>query len=210
MPSVRSEFHRRRHDHRRCVDDAIAAAEALCSERGLRFTARRRRVLELVWQSHRPVRAYDVLAKLGREHRSAAPPTVYRALDFLLENGFVHRIESLNAYVGCGEPDAAHAGQFLICRECRSTAELDDPAIARMIAAKAKRLGFTADRQTIEVSGLCPACRVVRHPGRVAARSGAQQTRDPFRSRSRVSSAPHRTPSKYHFDGTRSAARHPG
>ena len=159
MASVRTQFHRSRHDHGRCVEGALGAAEALCADRGLRFTALRRRVLELVWQSHRPVRAYDVLARLGREHRGAAPPTVYRALEFLLENGFVHRIESLNAYVGCGDPDAAHAGQFLICRECRTTAELDDRAITRTIADRARRLGFSADRQTIEVTGLCPECR---------------------------------------------------
>jgi Fur family zinc uptake transcriptional regulator len=156
---VRSDFRRGRHDHKRCVEDAVEAAERLCRERGLRFTALRRRVLELVWRGHRPVRAYDVLARLGRGRREAAPPTVYRALDFLLENGLVHRIESLNGYVGCGEPGAAHAGQFLICRDCQATAELDDPAIARMIAKKAEALGFSPGRQTIEVTGLCPACR---------------------------------------------------
>jgi Fur family zinc uptake transcriptional regulator len=155
---VRSDFQRRRHDHKRCVEGALDAVERLCEARGLRFTALRRRVLELVWQGHRPVRAYDVLARLGREHRGAAPPTVYRALDFLLEHGFVHRIESLNGYVGCGEPGAAHAGQFLICRECQATAELDDAAIARTIDRKARRVGFAPDRQTIEVTGLCPDC----------------------------------------------------
>ena len=160
MPAeVLSRFRRERHDHRRCVEDALSAAERLCAERGLRFTELRRRVLELVWRGHRPVRAYDVLARLARDRRGAAPPTVYRALDFLLENGLVHRIESLNAYVGCGEPGAMHAGQFLICRACQATAELDDPAISRMVTKKARTLGFSADRQTIEVTGLCPACR---------------------------------------------------
>lgn len=155
---VRSDFHRRRHDHKRCVEDALDAVERLCAVRGLRFTTLRRRVLELVWRGHRPVRAYDVLARLGRGHRGAAPPTVYRALDFLLEHGFVHRIESLNAYVGCGDPGARHAGQFLICRRCQATAELDDPTIARTIDKKARRIGFAPDRQTIEVMGLCPDC----------------------------------------------------
>jgi Fur family zinc uptake transcriptional regulator len=159
----RTDFQRRRHDHKRCVEDALEAAERLSAARGLRFTALRRRVLELVWQGHRPVRAYDVLERLRREHRGAAPPTVYRALDFLLGQGFVHRIESLNAYVGCGHPGAAHAGQFLICRECRATAELDDPAIARTIDKKARQIGFAPDRQTIEVTGLCPDC--ARHAG---------------------------------------------
>jgi Fur family zinc uptake transcriptional regulator len=166
---VRADFPHGRHDHKRCVEDAVEAAERLCEARGLRFTALRRRVLELVWRGHRPVRAYDVLARLGREHRGAAPPTVYRALDFLLENGLVHRIELLNAYVGCGEPGAAHAGQFLICRQCQATAELDDPAISRMVVRKAEALGFSADRQTIEVTGLCPDCRA---QGRRSRRAG--------------------------------------
>ena len=159
MRSVRSDFHRRRHDHRRCIDEAMEAVESLCSARRLRFTALRRRVLELVWQGHRPVRAYDVLARLGREHRGAAPPTVYRALDFLLENGFVHRIESLNAYVGCAAPAERHVGQFLICTGCRSAAELDDSAIGAAIAQRAKEIGFSVTRATVEIAGLCPNCR---------------------------------------------------
>lgn len=159
--AIRSDFPTGRHDHRHCVADALKAAEAICAERGLRFTELRRRVFKLVWRGkgHQPVRAYDLLAALSREGQVAAPPTVYRALDFLVENGLVHRIETLNAFVGCGEPGGAHSGQFLICRHCGTVAELDDPAIARTIAAKAKALGFAPDDQTIEVTGLCPICR---------------------------------------------------
>ncbi|HJN03898.1 MAG TPA: transcriptional repressor [Alphaproteobacteria bacterium] len=147
-----------RHDHGDCVGAAMGAAEEICRARGLRLTARRRRVLELIWQQHRPVGAYDLLERLRRERGRAAPPTVYRALDFLRENGFVHRIESLNAYVGCGAPGARHSGQFLICRRCRAVAELDDTGIAEMIDARARAAGFEATGQTIEVSGLCPQC----------------------------------------------------
>ena len=87
------------HDHSHCVSDALRAADALCARSGARLTALRRRVLELVWQSHRPLGAYDILGVLSSEDgRRAAPPTVYRALDFLLEHGLIHRLASLNAY----------------------------------------------------------------------------------------------------------------
>ena len=103
---VRPKFDSDGHDHRRCVADALDKAEALCSDRGARLTKLRCRVLELVWNSHAPIGAYDVLRRLSQEHQSAAPPTVYRALDFLLEQGLIHRIESLNAYIGCPVPES--------------------------------------------------------------------------------------------------------
>src|SRR5918995_5952602 len=106
------------HDHARCIDAALDRAAALCARRGARLTELRRRVLELVWQGHAAVKAYDVLDRLGRKAGSAKPPTVYRALDFLIAHGLVHRLESLNAYVGCPMPDASHEGQFLICGAC--------------------------------------------------------------------------------------------
>jgi Fur family zinc uptake transcriptional regulator len=146
------------HDHDSCVSAAIATAERLCRERGLRFTDLRRRVLTLVWDSHRPIGAYDILDKLGGEGRAAAPPTVYRALDFLIEAGLVHRLDSLNAYIGCADPARSHAGQFLICRSCRTVVELDDPDIDTVVADTAERLGFTSVHQMLEVQGLCPNC----------------------------------------------------
>lgn len=146
------------HDHDSCVSDAIATAERLCRERGLRFTALRRRVLTLVWDSHKPIGAYDILDKLGGEGKAAAPPTVYRALDFLIEAGLVHRLDSLNAFIGCPDPARSHAGQFLICRGCRTVVELDDPDIDDVVAKKAERLGFTETHQMLEVQGLCARC----------------------------------------------------
>jgi len=146
------------HDHDRCVDDALSAAVLRCADKGAALTPLRRRVLELVWASHGPVRAYDILDRLRGERRGAAPPTVYRALDFLLAHGLIHRIESLNAYVGCGDPQRSHRGQFLICRACGAVAELDDPGISRAVADRARGLGFGVERQTVEVTGLCPRC----------------------------------------------------
>jgi Fur family zinc uptake transcriptional regulator len=146
------------HDHDSCVSAAIETAERLCRDRGLRFTALRRRVLMLVWDSHKPIGAYDILDKLGDEGKAAAPPTVYRALDFLIEAGLVHRLDSLNAFIGCPDPARSHAGQFLICRGCRTVLEIDDPDIDAVVAKKAGQLGFTSVHQMLEVQGLCANC----------------------------------------------------
>ncbi|WP_439860267.1 zinc uptake transcriptional repressor Zur [Pseudomonas sp. MBLB4136] len=152
----------RPHDHSRCVSQALADAESICMRQGLRLTALRKRVLELVWQSHKPLGAYDILAVLSEEDgRRAAPPTVYRALDFLLEHGLVHRIASLNAFVGCNRPEHAHQGQFLICRQCHAAIELEQTAISQAIVSAAANVGFSVEGQTVEVVGLCSGCREV-------------------------------------------------
>jgi Fur family zinc uptake transcriptional regulator len=140
------------------VSQALQTAESLCRDRGLRFTALRQRVLELVWNSHKPVGAYDILDQLNQEGKKAAPPTVYRALEFLIEADLVHRLDSLNAFVGCPDPSSSHTGQFLICRGCRSVAELDDADINELVERKASDLGFTAVHQMLEIQGLCRDC----------------------------------------------------
>ena len=151
-------FLERDHDHRHCVTSALDRAAALCAESGARLTKLRRRVLELIWSSHRPIGAYDVLGRLGRERGRAAPPTVSRALDFLLEQGLIHRIESLDSFVGCAHPGVPHAGQFLICRDCGRAAEIDDARIDDAITLGARRAGFRVESRTIEVEGSCPQC----------------------------------------------------
>lgn len=148
------------HDHDHCVSSALAEADNLCLRQGVRLTALRRRVLELVWQSHRPLGAYDILATLSEQDgRRAAPPTVYRALDFLLENGLVHRIASLNAFIGCSHPEHPHQGQFLICRNCHTAIELEQASIAEAIESAARTVDFAVETQTVEVVGLCAPCR---------------------------------------------------
>ena len=147
------------HDHVTCVETALAAASAICAKRGARLTPLRRRVLELIWRSHAPVGAYDLLRALAAVQPGAAPPTVYRALDFLLAHGLVHRIESLNAFVGCAHPQKSHGGQFLICGDCGAAAEVHDPRVDAAIGRRAAELGFSVSRQMVEVQGLCPPCR---------------------------------------------------
>ncbi|HUA50699.1 MAG TPA: Fur family transcriptional regulator [Candidatus Sulfotelmatobacter sp.] len=138
--------------------DALAAAIELCQRRGNRLTPVRRRVLELVWRSHEPVGAYALLDILRDEGWSAAPPTVYRALDFLLGNGLVHRIESLNAFVGCNDPRRPHRGQYLICRRCGAVTEIAAPEIVGAVRNSAAAVGFTVERETVEIAGVCGAC----------------------------------------------------
>ena len=96
------------------------------------------------------------------DDRAAAPPTVYRALEFLLDQGLVHKIESLNAFVGCDRPEERHISQFLICTSCKAAVELNDPAITQAVEASAQRSGFSLNRLTIEAQGLCAACRTGR------------------------------------------------
>ncbi len=157
-PATIAPFPADDHDHSRCREGAMAAAEALCRRRGMRFTRLRRRILELVWEQHQPVKAYDLLARLREERAGAAPPTVYRTLDFLLQQGLIHRVESLNAYIGCGEPGHRHPVQLLVCRGCSAVAELADEEIARLLQRKAGALGFQADTAVVELEGVCPQC----------------------------------------------------
>ena len=147
------------HDHEHCVEDAVAAAEKLCESKGLRFTPLRRRVLELVWSNHKPVGAYSLLDLLRKEDLGSAPPTVYRALDFLIENGLIHRIERMNAFIGCSHPGEQHRGFFLICGECGNAEELESEGVADSIAASAGRHGFAARDMTLEVTGTCADCQ---------------------------------------------------
>lgn len=159
MPSSQSNnFRCQNADHQCCVNAALARAEDLCQQKQQRFTAIRRRVLELVWRQHKPIGAYEVLELLQRDARTA-PPTVYRALDFLQQLGLVHRIASMNAYIGCAAPGRPHDGQFLICESCHSLAELNLPSITHAIEASAENSGFKSRRHTVEIMGLCPDCR---------------------------------------------------
>ncbi len=159
---MNAPFPPKAHDHRACVEEALAQAKALCGEQGLRLTPQRQQILELIWREHKPVGAYELLDRLRDAGIKAAPPTVYRALEFLLEHGLIHRIESLNAYTGCTAPGTPHHGQFLVCSQCHHVAELDEAAISGQLEDSASRLGFAIERQTVEISGLCPLCQEQR------------------------------------------------
>jgi len=140
-------------------DGFVQEVERACEQRGLRLTAIRARALRLIADAGRPVKAYELLDQMKATHDAAAPPTVYRALDFLLEHGFIHKLASINAFVGCHHPGAAqHAVPFLICDRCQSATELEDERIVELLDARARKLGFTPQAQTVEVHGVCATC----------------------------------------------------
>ena len=150
--------HAEQHHHTHNAKAFVREVSAACEKRGLRLTEIRLRVLELIAAADKPVKAYDLLDQLREKHGNAAPPTVYRALDFLLENGFIHKLESINAFVSCHHPAEAHQVPFLICDTCSSAQEVCDDRVAELIEAQAKALGFRPQAQTLEVHGTCKHC----------------------------------------------------
>ncbi len=136
----------------------LAEVGEVCRERGVRLTSLREHVLRLIARSPTPVKAYELLELMRETHGPTAPPTVYRALDFLLENGFIHKLESITAFVSCHHPRQAHSVPFLICSRCQVAVELEDEQVAGLLAERAAALGFRPQAQTLEVHGICARC----------------------------------------------------
>jgi Fur family zinc uptake transcriptional regulator len=144
--------------HQHCVESALKQAEAICDSSGSRLTSIRKRVLELVWAKHEPMKAYDLLSELQKEDTSAKPPTIYRALDFLLEHGLIHKIHRFNAYVGCIDPDEDSPCLFLICKNCDNVSESHDKSYYQLIDKLSKQYDFIPVETTFEIEGLCSQC----------------------------------------------------
>jgi Fur family zinc uptake transcriptional regulator len=164
-------FHAPGHDHQRCTADALAHAETLCAERSQRLTPIRRQVLEVLLESHKPLGAYEIMDRAAtRRGRLApgggrpAPITIYRALDFLRDNGLVHRIESRNAFVACVSNHATgDLVVFLICDHCGAVGEAASAAVTDQLKAAARAAGFTPKAPVIEIGGVCAHCRQHDH-----------------------------------------------
>lgn len=148
------------HDHGRCASDAIAHAEAICAARKERLTPIRRRVLEALLASHQPLGAYELIDRLAAREARPAPITIYRALDFLREQGLVHRIESRNAFIACVQDHASgDPVVFLICEKCGTVGEAASAAVADTIKTASRAAGFTPKTPVIEISGVCAHCK---------------------------------------------------
>src|SRR5215469_13049876 len=153
-----AEFSRR-------TEALLNRAETICEHRGANLTELRRHVLGLILDAASPAGAYELLDRL-RQTRRVAPPSVYRTLDFLLEQGLIHKVERLSAFVGCvagctAGPDEeahTHAAQFLICRACGRVIELRNDDVSAVLARAAKEMGFSVSGATIEAEGLCRTC----------------------------------------------------
>ena len=139
--------------------ERVALAMSLCSARGVQFTELRRRILELLWESGRPTGAYDLIEALKlRDSRPVGPPTVYRALEFLMSQGLVSKIESRNAFVPCAHPERRHGCLFFICSDCGAATELEDLRVEQLLAEDAAVLGYRVTRRVVEVEGTCASC----------------------------------------------------
>ena len=146
------------HDHSTCMSDALTAAEAVCAAGGLRFTPVRRKVLEILLQDHRALGAYTILDRLREDGFGSQPPVAYRALDFLVANGFAHKIERLNAFIACVHPSHSHSPAFMICRLCDAVAEAHSSPARGVLGDAARATGFKIERTVVEAEGVCPSC----------------------------------------------------
>ena len=140
------------------LNDRLDKAEALCKRQGGRMTKSRRQVLGLIYQTNKPAGAYELLRQLRQLQVNAEPPTVYRALEFLQTHHLIHRIESMNAYIACSDPEAQHPRQFLMCNNCSAVIEMCDNTISHTLHDCAERKGFRVDSFSAEITGLCQSC----------------------------------------------------
>lgn len=145
----------RHKNHQKCIESAFKKAEEICAQENLRLTDARRRVLEIIWQSHKALTAAEVMEKLG----NSQPPVTYRALEFLEKHGFVHKVVSLNAYVGCQSPDMEHASQLLICTTCKDVREKPLENLLASLQEDAKDMGFQMEQVHTEILGQCKSCQ---------------------------------------------------
>ena len=153
-------FHAPDHDHERCTADALKHAEVLCAQRAQRLTPIRRQVLEVLLESHKPLGAYEIMERSSVRGGRPAPITIYRALDFLRDNGLVHRIESRNAFIACAHSHESHDPVvFLICEKCGAVGEAAAAAVADTIRTASRAAGFTPKTPVIEITGVCGHCK---------------------------------------------------
>lgn len=148
------------HNHQSCINQALKSAEKVCQQKNIRLTPIRRRIFELVWSNHKAVGAYDLLEILHLENPKAKAVTIYRALDFLLAAGLVHKVESLNAFVGCLKPEIAHNAVLLICNQCQQTDEVEAQPVYDTIYQLADRNSFIPQHISLELHGCCKTCQL--------------------------------------------------
>ncbi len=149
---------RKNHQHKQCIKNALDRAETVSHERDIRLTPIRKKVLELIWQSHKPIKAYDLLAQLSTDGHIEKPPTVYRALQFLMENHLIHRIESCNGYIGCEFDHEETDSKFFICDHCNEVEELREPRLNQVLSDTSRKRGFIPNQFTLEIHGTCASC----------------------------------------------------
>jgi Fur family transcriptional regulator, zinc uptake regulator len=157
------------------LDAALAMAETYCRERGEKLTPIRRKVLELLLASGRATKAYSLLDEMRQIHPGSAPPTVYRALDFLLSAGLIHRIESINAFAVCHDLTQCQHGILVVCQQCGNVTELHEPKLRQALVAQIEAAGYRLSGDGIELKGVCAQCQAAQ-PGQPSAAEAAGQS----------------------------------
>ena len=145
-------------NHKININEALKKAEIICNKKGVKLTKLRKKVLTLILKNHGYVKAYDLLNDLKKSDASAKPPTVYRSLDFLMEHGFIHKIQSLNAFVGCSHPDEHEDCYFLICKECKNIEECCSNNVKKVLTSTSGKNNFSPNQVTLEITGICQDC----------------------------------------------------
>lgn len=146
------------HNHAACIQSALNYAQSICDKNAAKLTPIRKQVLTLIWQSHKPLGAYDLIEMVSQSGKRTAPPTIYRALEFLQSLGLIHRLSTLNAFIGCSVQEEHHEGCFLICTECNNVEEMNASDTCAQLKHKVAPSGFTVNQTQIEVSGICAQC----------------------------------------------------
>ena len=145
-------------NHKININEALKKAEIICNKKGVKLTKLRKKVLTLILKNHVYVIAYDLLIDLKKIDASAKPPTVYRSLDFLMEHGFIHKIQSLNAFVSCSHPEEHEDCYFLICKECKNIEECCSNKVKKVLTSTSGRNNFLPNQVTLEITGICQDC----------------------------------------------------
>ena len=154
------------------IEAQLVLADTLCAQRGKRLTPIRRKVLELLLRHGRSIKAYELLDAIKAEHQGAAPPTVYRALDFLVEEGLIHRLDAVNAWSACHDAAGDPHDLLVVCTHCGAVAEISDPAMSRQLAERVAKTGFALATHETEIRALCPDCQAKQPQGHDHAHPG--------------------------------------
>jgi Fur family transcriptional regulator, zinc uptake regulator len=161
------------------IERSLEVADEYCQARGERLTPIRRKVLGLLLATGRATKAYALLDQMRDMHPGSAPPTVYRALDFLLSANLIHRIETINAFAVCHDLTHCQHGILIVCQECGKVEELHEPRLRKTLMAQVKQSGYRLSGEEIELKGLCPECQA-RLDAKIAGRGtgGKDAARD--------------------------------
>jgi Fur family transcriptional regulator, zinc uptake regulator len=142
------------------TETLVNRARTICEQNGARFTSIREKVFRLLANLNGGIGAYELLEQLKQTEPAAKPATVYRALEFLTEQGFIHKIESSNAFLLCHHFGQHHPAQLLICDQCNNVTELHSSVLQDEFNRQAVLQGFVITHQTIEAHGLCKSCKL--------------------------------------------------